>query len=205
MASPGAKALARGRLLLDAINIANSDTSAVEFLSLLSEEDFTNFGEDDNLPGSLNQINIDKLRSICKERLQANITAARTRREELETLREKTAQLAQSKATLEADHDSSKLKAKASGRLDITAHFVSNIDEHTKKSIYYEMYSALKLAEAEERRRGLTPDNIHEIERIDDQYAKRLVYDKYKITEDEGIRIMIEGDTKKWARPALSY
>jgi hypothetical protein len=118
MASPGANASARAKLLLDAINIANSDTSAVDFLSLLSENDFLNFGEHGTLPGSLNHIDIDNLRVSCKERLQANLTAAKKRRDALalETLRETTAQRIESrdKELLEADYDRdiSKIKAR---------------------------------------------------------------------------------------------
>jgi hypothetical protein len=83
--------------------------------------------------------------------------------------------------------------------------FITYMDETKKRRIYYDIYSALKLAEIEERRRRLTPDDFHEIDRIDDEFAKRLVYDKYNISETEGLVIMAEGIAKQWPRPALSY
>jgi hypothetical protein len=83
--SPAVSHKERATLLLYAIEASNSDRGAVDFLTLLSDSEFSNFEK----TGSL--IGIDSLRKKCLERLRRNVPHAKIKREILSKFDEEAA------------------------------------------------------------------------------------------------------------------
>jgi hypothetical protein len=94
LASPGASDRARAKWLLDAIRVATSDESAIEFLVLLPDAEFSQFVADGSLT-SLDLTGFDSLRANCQRRLESNLSMAQKKREDLQGFREREARFAE--------------------------------------------------------------------------------------------------------------
>lgn len=112
LANPVATDRARAKSLLNALEIANSDGSAIEFLALLSEVEFSGYVATGELT-SLELPGFDSLRLRCLSRLRQNFVEGQKKRAMLQEFRQRAERYADVKTEVRINFEVSVVRKKA--------------------------------------------------------------------------------------------